>query len=371
MTDPNPTGPGRLGRAIRAGSELGSRRILVVDDEEAIRSALARFLEARDFAVSTADTAAAALKAIEDEQFVGMLCDVRMPGMTGVELVPKALHRDTDLAIIMLTAVNDAPTATEALALGAMDYLTKPVELEALASAIERALRRRGNQIEQRKFEWLIREEVAARTEELRAERETLSTTVVDVVRALVTAQEAKDAYLRGHSDRVGDLAASIATSMGLPDEKVEAIRLAGKVMDVGKIALRESVLNKPGTLTDDEFEHVKSHVKIGVDILSPIKPLAHLVPIVAHHHEHFDGSGYPHGLAGEAISLGGRILAAADAFDALTSQRAWREPLSPDEALATIAKRGVTLLDPKVLAALKDVVAKRKTLAFLDPVAD
>jgi putative two-component system response regulator len=371
MTDPNPTGPGRLGRAIRAGTDQGARRVLVVDDEDAIRNALARFLATRDFEVSTADTAAAALEALENEHFVALLLDVRMPGMTGVELVPKALHRDTDLAIIMLTAVNDAPTATEALALGAMDYLTKPVELEALASAIERALRRRQNQIEQRKFEWLIREEVAARTEELRAEREMLSTTVVDVVRALVTAQEAKDAYLRGHSDRVADLAASIASTLGLPDEKVEAIRLGGKVMDVGKIALRESVLNKPGALTAEEFDHVKTHVKIGVDILSPIKPLAHLVPIVAHHHEHFDGSGYPHGLSGEAISLGGRILAAADAFDALTSQRAWREPLTPDAAMDAIEQRGVTLLDPKVLQALKDVVGKRKTLSFLDPAKD
>jgi putative two-component system response regulator len=371
MTDPHPTGPGRLGRAIRAGTDPSARRILVVDDDEAIRGAIVRFLASRDYEASTADTAAAALDALENEQFVAMLLDVRMPGMTGVELVPKALQRDTDLAIIMLTAVNDAPTATETLSLGAMDYLTKPVELEALASAIERALRRRGNQIEQRKFEWLIREEVAARTEELRAERETLSTTVVDVVRALVTAQEAKDPYLRGHSDRVADLAASIASTLRLPDEKIEAIRLAGKVMDVGKIALRESVLNKPGALTEEEFEHVKSHVKIGVDILSPIKPLAHLVPIVAHHHEHFDGSGYPHGLSGEAISLGGRILAAADAFDALTSQRAWREPMSPQEAMGTIAARGDTLLDPKVLKALEAVVAKRKTLSFLDPVAD
>lgn len=371
MTAPRSPTPARLTAAVRAAAEPTVRRLLVVDDEETIRSALARFLRARGYDVTTAESGAAALNAMAQEKFVGALCDIRMPGMTGLELVPQLLALDADLAIVMLTAVNDAPTATEALGLGAMDYLMKPVELGDLAAALERALHKRALAIEQRKVERLIREEVAAQTEELRRERELLHSMVLDTVQALVRAQEAKDPFLRGHSDRVADLAASIGSTMGLGDDAVDGLRLAGRVMDVGKIGIREEVLNKPGPLTPEEFEHVKSHVDIGLEILGNIKPLAHVLPAIAHHHEHWDGSGYPLGLAGGAISLGGRILGAADAYDALTSRRAWREPMSREEAMSYLGEMSGTLLAPDVYAALRAVVTRRKTLQFLDPVTD
>ena len=353
---------------MRAIVEPPSRRILVVDDEEVIRTSLARFLRARGFDVTTADSGAAALNALLEERFVAMLSDVRMPEMTGLELVPQAHAVDPDLAIIMLTAVNDAPTATEALGMGAMDYLMKPVELGDLATALERALHKRALAIEQRKVERLIREEVAAQTEELRKERERLHSMVIETVQALVRAQEAKDPFLRGHSDRVADLAGSIASTLGLPDDDVDAIRMAARVMDVGKIGIRESVLNKPGALTAEEFEHVKSHVTMSVEIISAISPLHYALDAVRHHHEHYDGTGYPEGLAGDAISIGGRILSAADTYDALTSRRAWREPMSAPDAIAFLEERSGTLLDPKVFAALRANVTRHKTLSFLDP---
>jgi len=368
MTAPRSATPGRLTTAIRAVVEPSARHVLVVDDEEVIRTSLARFLRARGFDVTTADSGAAALTALQQERFVAMLSDIRMPEMTGLELVPKAHGLDPDLAIIMLTAVNDAPTATEALGMGAMDYLMKPVELGDLATALERALHKRALAIEQRKVERLIREEVAAQTEELRQERERLHSMVIDTVQALVRAQEAKDPFLRGHSDRVADLAGSIASALGIGDDEVDAIRLAARVMDVGKIGIRESVLNKPGALSAEEFEHVKSHVTIGVEILSAIKPLAATLDPVRHHHEHFDGTGYPVGLAGDQISIGGRILAAADTYDALTSVRAWREPMTPPDAIAFLEERSGSLLDPRVFAALRGIVTRRKTLSFLDP---
>ena len=370
MSTSTPT-PGRLTRAVRAAAEPSARHVLVVDDEESIRSAVARFLRSRGFDVTTAESGAAALDALPHEKFVAMLCDVRMPGMTGIELVTPVLARDPDIAIIMLTAVNDAPTATEALGLGAMDYLMKPVELGDLAASVERALHKRALSIEQRKVERLIREEVNAQTEELRAERAVLHSVVVDVVRALVHAQEAKNAFLSGHSERVAELAASLATALGVSDDEVETIRMAGRVMDVGKIGTRDEILNKPGALTAEEFEHVKDHVRAGLEILAPIKPLARVLPGVGHHHEHWDGSGYPNGLAGEAISLAGRILAAADTYDALTSPRAWRNSMSPPEALAFLEERSGALIDPKVFAALRGVVTRRKSLQFLEPNKD
>ncbi len=371
MTAPRTPPPGRLTTAVRAAAEPVARRLLVVDDEEAIRTALARFLRARGFEVITAESGAAALIALAQDKFVGILCDIRMPGMTGLELVPHALKNDGDLAIVMLTAVNDAPTATEALGLGAMDYLMKPVELSDLATAIERALHKRALSIDQRKVERLIREEVAAQTDELRAERENIHAALVGIVTALVRVQETKDVFLRGHSDRVADLAASIASVMGLSDDEIEGMRLAGRVMDVGKIGIREEVLNKPGRLTTEEFEHVKGHVNMGLEILSVIKPLSHVLPAIAHHHEHWDGQGYPHGIAGEHISVGGRILAAADAFDALTSRRAYRDSMTQEEAITYLGQRVGSLLEPSVYAALRTVVTSRKTLQFLDPSAD
>lgn len=367
MTDRRISQPSRLSRAIRAITEPQVRRILVVDDEELIRSALAKFLRSKGYEVSTCDSGPAALEALEREKHVLMLADVRMPGMTGLALVPAALAIDPDLAVMMLTAVNDAPTATEALAHGAMDYLMKPIELADLAAAVERVLHKRDLSIEQRKVERLIREEVAAQTEELQRERLMLHGVVVDVVKALVNAQEAKDPFLRGHSDRVADLAASIATQLGLSDDEVEDMRLAGRVMDVGKIGIRESVLNKPGALTAEEFAHVKEHVQIGLNILASLKPLARILPAIRDHHEHYDGNGYPNGIKGDDIDLGGRILAAADAFDALTSSRAWRDPLTPQAAIQFLMERKGTLIDPIVFEALHVVVTRRKTLQFLD----
>lgn len=367
MTERRPSEPSRLTRAIRASVEPPTRRVIVVDDEELIRSALGKFLRSRGYDVTTCESGAAALDLLAREKFVLMLADVRMPGMTGLELVPLALQVDPDLAVMMLTAVNDAPTATEALAQGAMDYLMKPIELADLATAAERVLHKRDLSIEQRKVERLIREEVAAQTKELVHERQMLHGVIVEVVQSLVRAQEAKDPFLRGHSDRVADLAASIATHLGMKDDDIEATRLAGRLMDVGKIGIRESVLNKPSTLTPEEFDHVKDHVRIGLEILAPMKPIAHILQAIADHHEHWSGGGYPRGISGEEISLGGRILTAADAFDALSSRRAWRDPMTATAAVEFLRERSGQFLDPKVFEALQAVVTRRKSLNFLD----
>ena len=345
------------------------KRILVVDDEETIRLALSKFLRTRGFEVQTADCGTAALEALGRQRFALMLCDVRMPGMSGVEVVPRAAAIDPELGIMMLTAVNDAPTATEALSQGAMDYLMKPIELEDLRQAIERALHKRDLLIEQRRVEKMIREEVATRTAELEREKLALRELTVDIAETLINAMEAKDVYLRGHSARVADLAASIAEEMQLGDDVVEHVRLAGRLHDVGKIGIREAVLNKPSSLTPEEFEHVKSHVRIGMEILAPLRHIGVALQFVQDHHEHFDGSGYPRGLRGEAISVGGRILAAADAFDAITSKRAYREPLTPEATVTLLASHSGGLLDPAVYAALKRVVARSKALMFIDDV--
>jgi putative two-component system response regulator len=370
---PTPLAPPRI--PLRAEPALVPRpssptqpRVLVVDDEETIRTALARFLRSRGYEVEVAESGIAALIMLERQRFVLMVCDVRMPGMTGLEVVPEALQLDPDLAILMLSAVNDAPTATDALSHGAMDYLVKPIELVNLQRAVERCAHRRQLEIERRRVELHIRDEVALRTTELEKEKAALHALTIGVAETLINAMEAKDVYLRGHSSRVADQAASVAEEMGLDPDVVENVRLAGRLHDVGKIGIREDILNKPGALTDDEFEHVKDHVRMGMEILTPLKHIPSALDFVHDHHEHWDGGGYPRGLAGDQITIGGRILAACDAFDALTSQRAWREAMDPRETITYLGQNEVgRLLDPAVYQALQKVVLRRKTLTFID----
>jgi len=174
--------------------------------------------------------------------------------------------------------------------------------------------------------------------------------------------------YLLGHSQRVAEFASTIATQLGMNEDTIEQIRIAGRLHDVGKIGIRESVLNKPGSLTPDEFEHIKDHVRIGMEILAPLSHLGDSLEYVHDHHEHWDGGGYPRGRKGTDISIGGRVLAAADAFDALTSKRAYRDPMSADETIEFLRKHVGKLLDPDVFEAMRTVVARRRTLVFIDP---
>ncbi|MBI1809847.1 MAG: response regulator [Gemmatimonadetes bacterium] len=368
MTQPT-LAAARITRAFSASALPSARNILIVDDEENIRIAMSKFLRSRGFDVASADSGPAAIEKLQQEKFDAMLCDVRMPDMSGLDVVPRALEIEPDLAILMLTAVNDAPTATEALAHGAMDYLMKPVELPDLAHAIDRALHKRDLGIQQRNVERLIREEVAQRTEELEREKRALADVSVGIVRALVNAQEAKDLYLRGHSQRVAATAAAVAAAMGLSDDDVEDIRLAGQLHDVGEIGIPSTLANKPGPLSDEEYAQVKEHVRIGIEILEPLPTLARVIPYIRDHHEHWDGSGYPRGLAGTDISLGGRILHAVDSFDAVTSKRAYRDPMTAQEAIDYFATLSGSRFDPAVFEAMRPLVLRRKSLHFIDDV--
>lgn len=190
------------------------------------------------------------------------------------------------------------------------------------------------------------------------------------IAEALVNAMEAKDVFLRGHSQRVAELAAAIAEELGLDADSAGLIRIAGSIHDVGKIGIRETVLHKPGPLTAEEFAHIKTHVQIGVDILAPLGHLGEALDYVAQHHEQLDGTGYPHGLCGEEISLGGRILAVADMFDALTSRRPYREPLTPSQAIELLAGQAGRAIDRDVFETLRRVVLPANSATMGEAVA-
>lgn len=341
--------------------------LLVVDDEEPIRNALKRYLTKQEFEVFTAASGEAALGVLrEHEDIAVMLCDIRMAGMSGVDIVPQALEVSPDLAILMLTAVNDATTAALCMQRGALDYLTKPVELLELGRTIQRALRRREMLIGRRQLDQHIKEEVERRTEAFQRERTRLERVSIATLEVLINALEAKDPYLRGHSARVADLGATIAAQMGLADDEIEQIRLAGRLHDIGKIGTREDIMNKHGPLNPEEYEHIKQHVVIGSQILTPLEHLGPVIDIVRSHHERWDGSGYPDGRAAEDIPLGGRIIGAAEVWDALSTSRPYQEKLTPEQALRRMAELVGTVLDPAVYDALEGAVKRRQSLVFL-----
>ena len=364
-----PVSAERLGVAIlRSGvATSGAERVLIVDDEATVRRALASFLRQQGYDVHECESGPGALALLEHERFVVMLCDVRMPGMSGLDVVPRALELDRNLAVLMLTAVNDAKVATDALTRGAVDYLVKPIALTDLHLAVEHAIHRRQLEIDRRSVERHIREEVVLRTKELEREKTALRGLTIDIAETLINAMEAKDVYLRGHSRRVAEQAASVAEEMGLDADLVENVRLAGRLHDIGKIGIREDVLNKPSALTAEEYAHVKEHVRIGMEILAPLRHIPEALAFIHDHHEHFDGTGYPRGRKGTDISIGGRILAACDAFDAMTSRRSYREAFDEQATIDRLEAEVGRLLDPAVFAALRQVVMRRETLPFID----
>ncbi len=345
----------------------GPVTLLVVDDEESIRNAVRKFLVRQGYEVVTAATGEEALAVLQRQKVTGMLLDVNLPGVSGIDMVPQILELEPNLALLMLTAVNDATTAALCMQRGALDYLIKPIDLTHLGRAIDHALEKRHTQLEGEQLNQWLKEEVALRVAERRVEQATQERISIATLEALVNALEAKDPYLRGHSARVADLSASVAAQLDCNDELIEAIRTGGRLHDIGKIGIREEILNKQGPLTDEEYEHVKQHVLVGSRILAPLVHLREVITFVRSHHERWDGFGYPDRLAGEAIPLGARVIGAVEIYDALTTARPYQEKMEPELAVERMADLVGTVVDPAVHRALLSVVSRRQALVFLD----
>jgi putative nucleotidyltransferase with HDIG domain len=345
----------------------GPVTLMVVDDEEAIRNSVGKYLVHEGYEVATAATGEEAIALLQRYKITGMLLDVNLPGASGVELVPRMLELEPNLALLMLTAVNDATSAALCMQRGALDYLIKPIDLPVLGRAIQNALRRRHTMIEGQQINQWLKEEVALRVAERRLEQANHERISVATLEALVNALEAKDAHLRGHSARVADLSASVAAQMGCSDETVEAIRTGGRLHDIGKIGIREEILNKQGPLTDAEYEHVKRHVLVGSQILAPLVHLKDIITYVRSHHERWDGQGYPDRLAGEDIPLGARIIGTVEIYDALTTSRPYQEKMDAHFAVERLRDLIGSALDPAVHRALERVVTRRQVLTFVD----
>ncbi len=321
---------------------------VIADDEPALRQVLVRLMTADGFVCLQAASGVEALEQLEKVDAHLLLTDLRMPSMDGIELLQRARAKFPDLAVILITAVADVDVALDCMANGAMDYLTKPFHLEEIRARVSQALEKRRLIVENRSYQ----RELEARVSEQAKRIEEL---FLGGVQALVQALEVKDQYTRGHSIRVSRYSAALAREIGLPDEAVRQIELGGHMHDIGKIGVREAVLNKDGPLTEEEYQHIMTHPMVGWHILSPLlgdTPMA--LNIVRSHHERYDGRGIPDALAGEAIPLEARIAAVADAFDAMVSGRAYRRGrfMATSDAVAELHRHSGTQFDPALAAA-------------------
>lgn len=325
------------------------RDILVVDDEPSIRDMVALFLRRLGFTVDTAQDGKQALEKLGLKKFFLVITDVGMPGISGMDLLSeiKALAADGDPAptdVIIVTGKSAETVAVEALRRGAYDYFRKPFGFDAMRFTVQRLLERRR----------LRRQAHQVHTLEVRLDAE--KDHAQQAVAALVEAVYAKDRYTRGHMERVGRIAAVLGKAMKRSEPEVEVLYRAGTLHDIGKIGTPDLVLNKPGALTDSEWETVRLHPIVGANILAPIRVLDPVCTPVRCHHERWDATGYPAKLGQGDIPELARILAVADVCDALHSDRAYRAGLPIPTVRSIIHEGRGRLFDPEVCDVFQDL---------------
>jgi len=329
-----------------------------VDDDAQVRHVLARVIATHGLSPIEASSGTEALSALEREGEVPVcISDIYMPEMDGVTFLREAVRRYPDMAMIMLTGVAEVSTAVECLKLGALDYISKPVMVEEVRARLDKALEKRQLILQNRFYQ----ETLEGRVRELDLRNRT---SLINGVQMLVHALEAKDAYTSGHSSRVSRYATKSAVLLGFTDDALEHIRLGGELHDIGKIGTREDVLNKPGPLTAPEFEHVKLHTTLGEKILAPFLTESPIVLRIARsHHERLDGSGFPDSLRGDQIPLEARIVAVVDAFDAMTTNRAYRPSRPSADAILELRRCAGVHFDSEVVEAFIRAHADGATL--------
>ena len=343
----NSGGPGTFAGVNPTPEVAIGARCLVVDDDAQVRGALVRVIENQGLACLQAASGAEALAVLRTEGEVPVcISDIHMPEMDGVTFLRQALQLYPDMAILMLTGAADVKTAVNCLQLGALDYISKPVLIEEVRARVAKAVEKRDLILQNRFY----RQNLEERVRELdRRNRQSL----INGVQTLVHALEAKDSYTSGHSQRVSRYAVKTAVLLGFTGDRLEHIRLGGELHDIGKIGTREAVLNKPGPLDVDEFEHIKLHTALGERILAPfLTESPTVLRIVRSHHERLDGQGFPDRLSGEQIPLEARIVTVVDAFDAMTTNRAYRPSRTPVDAVEELRRCTGSHFDPQVVTA-------------------
>jgi len=309
------------------------RRVLIVDDDNLVRDTLRFVLEDAGYDVWATAHGADALAVLESQPIDIVLSDIFMPGMNGFDLLKQIRQRRPEVPVILVTGFGNIEMARQALKEGATDFITKPYNVHEIPILIERNLTRHTLE--------------SSRTRDLQEE---VQRSYRATLEALLAALDTRDTETEGHSERVAAYTMLIAHQLDLPEEELPHIERGALLHDIGKIGVPDHILYKPGPLTPDEWEIMKQHPVIGYRMCMKVEMLRPAAPIVLHHHERWDGKGYPHGLSGEEIPLGARIFAIADTLDAMTSDRPYRKALSFAQAREEIERCAGTQFDPELV---------------------
>ena len=329
--------------------------ILIIADESTTGTLSSVFRDKGGYETAVAATGREAIKKVKRRFFNLALLDLKLPDMKGMSLIAPLNRIHPDMVVIMITAPTSLKTTIQALNEGARAYITKPFKTDEVLATVTEALEKQRLIIDNIRLLEEAQRELAGRK---RAEAETqrysekLQELIKNITRAITLTTELRDPYTSGHQQRVTQLACAIAEEMGLDQETLAKISVAGSLHDIGKLHIPSEILTRSGKLTDLEFDMIKTHPKVGYNIIKTIEFPWPVAPIVLQHHERMDGSGYPSGLSAKDILLEARILGAADVVEAMSAHRPYRPALGIEKALEEISQKSGSLYDPEVVEA-------------------
>jgi response regulator RpfG family c-di-GMP phosphodiesterase len=326
--------------------------VLIVDDDPALRKILSVMLTQADFRCRTAACGEEALRILESHPTDVVISDLRMPGISGMDLLIEVRERYPQLAFLMVTGEDETRVGVRAMQLGADDYLLKPFDADVVLGSLHRALQKKKLEREVQEYRLHLEEMVSERTQQLQSALRQTERSYEDTLEALGAAIDLRDSPTAGHSRRVFLYSMELAKSIGGLEQEIRSLAMGAWLHDIGKLAIPDRILLKPGPLLDHEWQVMRRHARIGYELVKSISFLAGAAEIVLTHHERFNGSGYPQGLRAEEIPLGARIFAVADTLDAMTSDRPYRAALPLQAARDVIERGSGTLFDPLVAAA-------------------
>ena len=365
--------------------------VLIVDDEESIRNDLYQRLLTEGYSCAVVVDGTETLKTASVQDFDVVLLDMDLPGKSGMEILSRIVAEHSDTCVVMMTTATDIKTAIRAIRLGAYDYVIKPLDMDDVVMRVEKALERRRLVLENKEYHFQLEQKVELEVAQIQkylceaVESSSFEKTTLDKLDAICQPQqfdkmifhvsgvdnaailealylrmartmaliaEAREPYAYGHSERVGLIASEIATQLNCPGDLIKQIKIAALLHDIGKVAVPDRILAKQARLTTDEYSEVKKHPNVAVEIIQHVDYFKEIIPLVECHHEWYDGRGYPNKLHGESIPLGARILAVADAYDAMTYPRHYRSGFSNQQASLVLKQGAGKQWDPVVVDA-------------------
>jgi putative nucleotidyltransferase with HDIG domain len=351
----------------KAFPDSATGRVLVVDDELAARKMLTTLLSQAGVACSAAASPREALAMLEKTSFQAVISDLRMVPTSGLELLREVRTRFPALAFLMATGVDDVRVGVQAMKLGADDYLLKPFDIDVVLVSLQRALERKQLEREVESYRGHLEQMVSQRTQQLQTAMTELEHSHSATLEALGSAIDLRDGPTAGHSKRVLLYSVKIAEVIGGMEDQMKTLSMGAWLHDVGKLAIPDSILLKPGALTEQERQIMERHVELGYDLVKGIPFLADAAKIILAHHERYNGSGYPRGLSGDNIPMCARIFAVADSFDAMTSDRPYRLALPLRTAQNAIYTGSGKLFFPEIVDAFFAVAEDTRKLISAD----